>query len=90
MPARYRALVGRTEIWLSLKTTDRRTANARIAVVSDDLERGWGNLAAEANHRPKAEIRLTHQDLHALQRETHVAIRDARIADPRGFGSRGE
>ncbi len=87
VPTRYRALVGKTEIWLSLKTTDARTANARSTVVSDDLEREWANLAAEAKHRPKPETRLTHQDLHALQRETHVAIRDARIADPRGFGA---
>lgn len=87
VPTRYRALVGKTEIWLSLKTTARRTANARIAVISDDLDRQWANLAAEAKHRPNVETRLTHQDLHALQRETHLAIRDARIADPRGFGA---
>jgi integrase len=30
VPERYRAVVGKTEVWRSLKTTDRRTANQRI------------------------------------------------------------
>lgn len=90
VPARYRALVGRTEVWRSLKTTDRRTANARIAIASDDLEREWARLALEAKRGSKdsaGKTGLTHQDLYALQRETHVAIRDARIAEPGGFGA---
>lgn len=85
VPVRYRALVGKSEVWRSLKTTDRRTANARIAVASDELEREWARLAGEARRGPGAgltESRLTHQDLFAIQRETHVAIRDARIAEP--------
>jgi hypothetical protein len=41
VPARYRALVGKTEVWRSLKTADRRTANLRIAVVSAELEQEW-------------------------------------------------
>ena len=48
MPERYRALVGTTEVWRSLKTTDRRTANERIAVASAELEREWARLTLEA------------------------------------------
>jgi hypothetical protein len=85
VPKRYRALVGKSEIWRSLKTTDRRTANARIAVASDELEREWARLASEARRDSKDSSgtgRLTHQDLYAIQRKTHVGIRDARIAEP--------
>jgi hypothetical protein len=86
VPERYRALVGKTEVWRSLKTTDRRTANERIAVASAELEREWARLAAEAKRGSKGgagfEPRLAHQDLHALRGEAHVMIRDARIANP--------
>lgn len=89
VPKRYRALVGKTEVWRSLKTTDRRTANAKIAVVSVELEREWELLALEAKRGPKApKAALAHQDLFAIQRETHVRIRDAHIAEPgKGFGA---
>ena len=89
VPKRYRALVGKTEVWRSLKTTDRRTANARIAVASVELEREWELLALEAKRGPKApKAGLAHQDLFAIQRETHVRIRDAHIAEPgTGFGA---
>lgn len=90
VPRRYRALVGKTEVWRSLKTTDRRTANARIAVASEQLEREWAELAAGVRRGPgggAAETRLTHQDLFAIQRETHIAIRNASIAEPSRFGS---
>jgi hypothetical protein len=85
VPERYRALVGKREVWRSLKTTDRRTANERIAVASAEFDREWARLAAEAKRGPKAgtaETRLTHQDLHALRGEAHVRIRDAHIANP--------
>jgi integrase len=85
VPERYRALVGKTEVWRSLKTVDRRTANARIAVASDELEREWARLARDAKQGSKdsaGKARLTHQDLHALKGELHVRIRDARIAEP--------
>ena len=89
VPKRYRALVGKTEVWRSLKTTDRRTANARIAVASVELEREWELLALEAKRGPKTpKAGLAHQDLFAIQRETHVRIRDAHIAEPgTGFGA---
>jgi hypothetical protein len=85
VPARYRALVGQTEVWRSLKTTDRRTANARIAIVSEDLEREWARLALEAKRGPKdssGKPALAHQDLYAIQREAHIQIRDAHISEP--------
>ena len=85
VPARYRALVGRTEVWRSLRTTDRRTANARIAVASEELDREWARLALEAKRGSKdspGKAALTHQDLFAIQRETHIRIRDAHIAEP--------
>lgn len=39
-----------------------------------------GRSQAPAGAQPRPE--LTSQDLYSLQRETHVAIRDASIADP--------
>lgn len=87
VPKRYRALVGKGEVWKSLGTTELRTANARIAIVSLDLEQEWARLAAEAKRNPGTDpgrSPLTHQDLYAIQRETHIRIRDANIADPGG------
>jgi integrase len=85
VPERYRALVGKTEVWRSLKTTDRRTANERIAVASAELEREWARLTLEAARGSKNSsrgTRLTHQDMHALRGNAHVHIRDAHIAEP--------
>jgi hypothetical protein len=48
VPKRYCALVGKTEVWRSLRTADRRAANARIAVASDELDRERAHLAARA------------------------------------------
>jgi hypothetical protein len=48
VPERYRALVGKTEVWRSLKTKDRRTANEKIGAASAKLEREWARLAREA------------------------------------------
>jgi len=87
VPKRYRALVGKGEVWKSLGTTDLRTANARIAVVSLELEQEWIRLGVEAKRSPgggPGRSPLTHQDLFAIQRETHVRIRDADIAEPGG------
>jgi len=85
VPQRYRDLVGKGEVWRSLKTIDRRTANERIAVVSAELDRQWARLAAEAKRGSKDSsggTRLTHQDMHALRGNAHVQIRDAHIAQP--------
>lgn len=89
VPERYRALVGKTEVWRSLKTKDRRTANERVVGESIKIEREWADLALEAKRDPKASAAgLTHQDLYAIQRETHIRIRDAHSAEPgSGFGA---
>jgi hypothetical protein len=87
VPKRYRALVGKGEVWKSLGTTELRTANARIAIVSLELEQEWIRLAAEAKRRPGSgpgRSALTHQDLYAIQRETHIRTRDAHIEEPGG------
>ena len=47
MPERYRALVGKAEVWRPLDTTDRRTANTRCAAMSADLERAWARRSAQ-------------------------------------------
>ncbi|MDI4237731.1 hypothetical protein OZ411_33500 [Bradyrhizobium sp. Arg237L] len=85
VPQRYRTVVGKTEVWRSLRTTNRRTANQRIAVASAELESEWARLAREAKRNSKdspAKARLTHQDMYALRRELHIKIRDAHIAEP--------
>jgi hypothetical protein len=38
VPERFCALVGRSEVWRSLKTTDRRAAIAKCAALNDELE----------------------------------------------------
>lgn len=48
VPARLRRLVGRTEVWLSLGTADKRAAVVRCAELSADMERDWARLAADA------------------------------------------
>ena len=41
VPGRFRALVGRSEVWRSLETTDRRAAIAKCAALNDELEKDW-------------------------------------------------
>src|SRR3954469_23250383 len=83
VPADLRPLVGKTEIWASLKTKNERRANIRIGAVNAAIEAEWDRLragAALAASSPNAFVpepfKLTHQDLHALRREEHVRIRD--------------
>jgi len=47
VPERYRALVGKAEVWRPLDATDRRTANTRCAAMSADPEREWARLSAQ-------------------------------------------
>jgi integrase len=54
VPTRLRKLVGRTEVWLSLETADKRAAVVRCAELSADLERDWSKLAADAEARELA------------------------------------
>jgi integrase len=48
VPLRLRALVGRTEVWLSLETLDRHVAAVRCIELSAALEADWARLVAEA------------------------------------------
>lgn len=88
VPARYRALVGKNEVWRSLETKDLRTAVRRCAAVSDALEADWARLAAAAKNSPPeaaSRLPLTHRDLHGLRAVAHRWIRDAHIASPLPF-----
>lgn len=88
VPLRYRPLVGKTEIWKSLGTTDKRTAITRCATASAELEAEWAKLAAAAktvSSNPASEFELpaiSHRNLHALRGIAHVTARDAFIDEP--------
>jgi len=86
VPQRIRPLVGKSEVWKSLETTDKRKAVAKCAAVSAELEAEWERLAA-GDHLERAvplveAPSLTHQDLHALRGVVHVRTRDAYKANP--------
>jgi hypothetical protein len=56
VPERYRALVGKAEVWRPLDTTDRRTANTRCAAMAADLEREWARLSAVRDGIQRAKL----------------------------------
>lgn len=85
VPQRYRAVVGRSEVWRSLATTDRKTAGTR-AKLSADLEEEW-RLRFEAarsagriseGSRPS----VSFMELNALRRDVHEQTRDAHLTNP--------
>jgi hypothetical protein len=89
VPAYLRPLVGKTEIWASLKTDKERQANIKIGEVNAAIEAEWTRLRAEAARAASSAqvfvpepFKLTHQDLHALRRERHTQIRDHWMQDP--------
>ena len=94
VPADLRPLVGKTEIWASLKTKDERKANIEIGAVNAKIEAEWTRLRAQAARAASSAeafvpepFKLTHQDLHALRREEHTRIRDRWMPEPpTGFG----
>lgn len=94
VPADLRPLVGKTEIWASLKTKDERQANIKIGAENAKIEADWARLragAARAANLAEAFVpepfKLTHQDLHALRREEQSRIRDRWMPEPpTGFG----
>jgi integrase len=94
VPADLRPLVGKTEIWASLKTKDERQANIKIGDVNARIEAEWTRLRAGAARAARSAeafvpepFKLTHQDLHALRREEHTRIRDRWMPEPpTGFG----
>ncbi|MDP3074883.1 DUF6538 domain-containing protein [Bradyrhizobium sp.] len=89
VPVGLRALVGKTEVWASLKTKDERKARIKIGAVNAEIEAEWARLRAGGLPAPGADrelepapFKLTHQDLHALRGAAHVEIRDAWIKEP--------
>ena len=94
VPAALRSLVGKTEIWATLGTSNERQANVRIGAVNAAIEAEWDRLRAEAARAAGSAgafapepFKLTHQDLHALRREEHMRIRDRWMPEPpTGFG----
>ena len=96
VPERYRALVGRGEVWRSLETTEYKTAVVRCHKLSLDLDRDWEDRlrAAGAAGRIAAASVATASDwdLSGLQRLAHEQGRDAQIRRPPsrarwGFGT---
>lgn len=91
VPLKLRNVVGRSEVWRSLKTTDLRTANQRIGQVSASIEAEWAGLVAQADNskKPKAAMLesppLSFRARLALQRVVHETARDAYIDEPQGF-----
>jgi site-specific recombinase XerD len=90
VPEKLRSLVGKSEVWRSLDTTDLRTANQRIGQISAAIEAEWAYLAGQhvAHSKSVAAFEappLTHRERLALRRIAHVAARDAYIEEPLGF-----
>jgi site-specific recombinase XerD len=81
VPQRYRALVGRGEIWRSLDTTDRKAAGILCVKRSAEFDRDWEHRfqAAKAVGRTAALTapRLSITELSGLQRLAHEQTRDA-------------
>ena len=89
VPQALRPLVGKTEVWASLKTKDERKANIKIGAVNAAIEAEWARLRADGPPAREpdralepAPFKLTHQDLHALRGAAHLNIRDAWIKEP--------
>jgi hypothetical protein len=86
VPQRYRALVGRGEIWRSLETTDRKDAGLLCAKLGAEFDRDWEerHRAAKAVGRttalPAPTLSIT--ELSGLQRLAHEQTRDARARGP--------
>lgn len=86
VPHRYRAMVGRKEIWRSLDTTDRKQAYTRCVQLSAELEAEWkqrelGLRDAKARAAVQRPV-VPEATLSALQREVHERTRDAHLVDP--------
>jgi integrase len=101
VPQRYRALVGRGEIWRSLETTDRKAAGLLCVKLSAEFDRDWEerHRAAKAAGRTSSlpAPAISARDLSGLQRLVHEQTRDARIENPpspmrsaMGMGARDE
>lgn len=68
VPADLRPVVGKTEIWATLGTSNERQANIRIGAVNASIEAEWARLRAEGARQPGAALppapapyKLSHQ-----------------------------
>jgi hypothetical protein len=86
VPQRYRALVGRGEIWRSLETTDRKAAGILCVKLSAQFDRDWEHRFQAAKAAGRAislsAPRLSITELSGLQRLAHEQTRDAGAEKP--------
>ncbi len=89
VPLKLRPAVGKTEVWRSLGTVDKRAANERIGRVSAELDAEWKRMAAGAKACSKAapgiEARSSvpmHRDLVAVAGVAYRRIFDAKSDEP--------
>jgi integrase len=85
VPDQYRGVVGRREVWRSLKTTDFKEAVAKCNRQSLDLDKEWedrlrAQTAAKGTVLPART--MTDFDLSGLQRVVHEQGREAQIRNP--------
>src|SRR5260370_31942487 len=87
VPERYRDIVGRREVWRSLKETNFKAAVVECNKLSLDLDKEWEDRlrAAQAAGRtvaaPSART-MTDWDLRGLQRVVHELGRETQIRNP--------
>ncbi|PSO22731.1 DUF6538 domain-containing protein [Bradyrhizobium sp. MOS002] len=83
---RFRAIVGRREVWRSLETTDFKTAVVACNKLSLELDKEWQDrlrAAQVAGRTAAAPARtMTDWDLSGLQRVVHELGREAQIRNP--------
>ncbi|MGO4510172.1 DUF6538 domain-containing protein [Bradyrhizobium sp. 2TAF36] len=86
VPERYRAVVGRREVWRSLETDHFKTAQVRCNKLSLDLDREWEDRLRAAQDAAKKAVKparnMTDWDLSGLQRVVHEQGREALIRNP--------
>lgn len=86
VPKRYRAIVGKAEIWRSLETDHLKTAIVRCNKLSLDLDREWEDRLRAAQDAAKKAVKparnMTDWDLSGLQRVVHEQGREAQIRNP--------
>jgi hypothetical protein len=89
VPLKLRPIVGRAEVWRSLRTTDRRAATAKCVTLSAELEAEWARLAKAARARrfESHSVRrppdpVSQKELYALAGVVHAKTRDAHVENP--------
>jgi len=95
VPERYRDIVGRREVWRSLKETNFKTAVVECNKLSLDLDKEWEDrlraaqtqrdvLPADTLHLPGDQVWLTFKRYHLFEKETGLRLRshDGALAHP--------